>query len=82
MKNISTTKNKQEVFHLQDKKVCNHCGRELDVFDLQQDFTIHKKIQYGSSYDGCQVHYQLCCDCFDKAVEQCKVNPIKEVEDE
>lgn len=67
---------------MQNKKVCNHCGRELDVFDLQQDFTIHKKIQYGSSYDGCQVHYQLCCDCFDKAVEQCKVNPIKEVEDE
>lgn len=66
---------------MKNKKVCNRCGRELDVFDLQQDFTIHKKIQYGGSYDGCQVHYQLCCDCFDKAVEQCKVNPIKEVED-
>lgn len=66
---------------MQDKKVCNHCGRELDVFDLQQDFTIHKKIQYGSSYDGCRVHFQLCCDCFDKAVEQCKVNPIEEAED-
>lgn len=67
---------------MQNKKICNRCGRELDFFDLQQDFTIHKKIQYGSSYDGCQVHYQLCCDCFDKAVEECKVNPIKEADTE
>ena len=62
-----------------EKQICNHCGKELDVFDLQQDFTIHRKIEYGSSYDGCIVHLQLCCDCFDKTVEACKVNPITEV---
>ena len=61
------------------KQICNHCGKELDIFDLQQEFTIHRKIEYGSSYDGCIVHLQLCCDCFDKMVESCKVNPITEV---
>lgn len=56
-----------------------------DISDARKNFKRgieHKKIQYGSSYDGCRVHFQLCCDCFDKAVEQCKVNPIEEVEDE
>ena len=67
---------------MQEKKVCNKCGKELDIFDLQQDFTIHRQIEYGSIYDGCGVHYQLCCDCFDEAVEECKVSPIREAEDE
>lgn len=63
---------------LQDKKVCSKCGKKLDIFDLQQNFTIHTKIGYGSIYDGDSVHYQLCCDCFDEAVEECKVFPIIE----
>ena len=66
---------------MQDKKVCNRCGKELDVYDLQQNFTIHTKIGYGSIYDGDTVYYQLCCDCFDRAAEECAVFPIIE-EDE
>lgn len=62
-----------------EKKVCNHCGKELDLFDLQQDFTIHKRIEYGSIYDGCNLHLQLCCDCLDRTVQSCKVTPIEEV---
>lgn len=65
---------------MQDNKVCNRCGKVLDLYDLQQDFTLHKQIEYGSMYDGCYVHYQLCCDCFDKAVAECKVSPIEGVD--
>jgi len=66
---------------MQNKKVCNHCGKELDIFDRQEDFTIHKQqIGYGSIHDGDGVHLQLCCDCFDEFVEDCKVNPIEEAE--
>lgn len=61
-----------------EKKLCNHCGKELDVFDLQQGFTIHKDIGYGSIYDGDSVHYQICCECFDKIVKECVVFPIIE----
>ena len=61
-----------------EKKFCSRCVRELDFFDLQQDFSIHKKIGYGSIYDGCTVDYQLCCGCFDKAAEECVVFPISE----
>lgn len=67
---------------MQEKKVCNVCGRELDFFDLQQDFTIHRKIEYGSIFDGDIVDMQLCCDCFDDLVNECKVSPITEVSDD
>lgn len=61
-----------------EKKVCNHCGKELSLFDLQNDFTIHKKIEYGSIYDGCTADLHLCCNCFDALAEECKVFPISE----
>jgi len=48
------------------------------MWDLQQDFTIHTKVGYGSIHDMDTVHYQLCCDCFDKAVEESRVSPIIE----
>lgn len=60
------------------KKICNCCGKELDLFDLQNDFAIHKKIEYGSVYDGCKVDLNLCCNCFDVLAESCKVSPISE----
>lgn len=62
-----------------DTKVCNMCGKELDFFDIQQDFAIHRQVCYGSIYDGEHVDLHLCCECFDKVVADCKINPIEEV---
>ena len=68
---------------MSDKRVCNYCGKELDLFDLQEDFSIHRQhIGYGSIHDGDNVDLQLCCDCFDKLVSECNVSPIEEVDDE
>lgn len=64
---------------MQDKQVCNLCGKELDFFDRQENFTIHTRIGYGSIHDGDKVHLQFCCDCFDKVVAMCTVSPIEEV---
>ena len=52
---------------MQDKQVCNLCGKELDFFDRQENFTIHTRIGYGSVHDG------------DKVVAMCTVSPIEEV---
>ena len=60
--------------------ICNHCGKELDFFDLQNDFSIHKRIGYGSVHDGDDVHMRLCSDCFDLLVEECEVSPIEEMD--
>ena len=61
---------------MQDKQVCSLCGREFDFFDQQENFTIHKKIGYGSVYDGATVNLGLCCACLDRIVAMCAVSPI------
>lgn len=59
------------------KRVCNGCGKELDFWDEQQDFSIHKQIGYGSFYDGDYIDLQVCCDCMDRIIEKCAVSPIE-----
>ena len=72
--------NKRSVHSLTQNLICNHCGKGLDFFDLQNDFSIHKRIGYGSVHDGDDVHMRLCSDCFDKLVEECEVSPIEEMD--
>lgn len=64
---------------MQTKIRCNGCGRELDFWDVQQNFTIHKRIEYGSIYDESVVDLRLCCDCFDILVQACAISPIQDV---
>ena len=61
-----------------DEKRCNLCGSLLDEWDEQQNLFIHKKLGYGSSYDGDEIRLQLCCNCFDGIVGLCAVSPIVE----
>lgn len=61
-------------------RVCSCCGKELDFFDLQQNFSIHKPvIGYGSVYDGDSVDLTLCCCCFDALVQKCRISPIHSI---
>ena len=73
--------NKRSVHNLTGNPICNLCGKELDFFDLQNDFSIHRKIGYGSVHDGDGVHLRLCSDCFDEIVDECNVSPIEEMSD-
>lgn len=61
---------------MEEARYCNHCGKLLDEWDLQEDFSIHKIVGYGSIHDGEEIELRLCCDCFDKAVEECELSPI------
>ncbi len=63
---------------MKETRVCNRCGKDLDLFDSQQDFTIHRQIGYGSIYDGDAVTLRLCSKCFDDLVDECVVCPIRE----
>lgn len=65
------------------QKFCNLCGKEFDIFDNQESFGIHTgKIGYGSKHDGDSIELDLCCDCFDKLIDdlipKCKINPLTE----
>ena len=49
-------------------KYCTMCNKTLDEWDLQEDFSYHKWIGYGSVYDLNKLDIQLCCGCFDKVL--------------
>lgn len=56
---------------------CNICGEVLDEFDIQNDFSIDRKIGYGSEFDGDDLSISLCCDCMDRIIKSCKVSPVQ-----
>lgn len=63
------------------KRVCNMCGNDFDVWDEQENFSIHKYIGYGSRFDNERIDLDVCCDCFDRAmmeyiIPKCKLMPF------
>lgn len=58
------------------RTVCNVCGKEFDIFDEQEDFTLKRKLGYGTKRDGDKLSLHFCCECMDKLIDSCKVSPI------
>ena len=57
---------------------CNVCGKTLDMWDKQEDFSIQRSLGYGTVHDGEELDIHLCCDCMDKLISSCKISPVKE----
>lgn len=55
---------------------CHHCGEVLDEWSYYEDIHIQKYLGYGSRYDGKELRMQLCCDCLDNYIEECKLSPL------
>lgn len=55
---------------------CNLCGKIFDVYDEQHDFSLVRRLGYGSVYDGNEIELDICCDCMDKLLDMCKVSPF------
>lgn len=45
---------------------CNCCGKIINAQDYEYGLGVHKKLGYGSIYDGKEIDLDLCCDCLDK----------------
>lgn len=65
------------------KTVCNMCGKEFDLWDIQEGFGFDYSVGYGSKYDGEHIHIDLCCDCFDEMMssyilKKCMISPLAE----
>jgi len=62
--------------------ICNICGKIFDQWDEQEDFGLHCNVGYGSTYDGDLIDLDMCCDCFDKLIDdlrpKCVIDPITE----
>lgn len=48
----------------------------MDMWDVQEDFTIHTTIGYGSKFDEEEVELHICCDCMDRIIENCAITPL------
>lgn len=59
---------------------CNKCGKKLDMWDIQEDFSMQRRLGYGSKYDGDDLDIDLCCDCMDELIEKCVIPPVKSIE--
>lgn len=57
---------------------CNKCGKQLDFWDRQENFSINTRLGYGTKYDGDDLELDLCCDCMEKLIDECVISPIKE----
>ncbi len=65
---------------IEDRK-CNKCGCVLDIFDTQEDFSIHKEfLGFGTKYDTDKLDITLCCSCMDELIDSCCVSPVEERE--
>ena len=56
--------------------ICNKCGKQLDIIDINSEFTIHKDLGYGTKYDGETLDLKLCCDCMEEIIDSCRFSPI------
>ena len=63
-----------------NETVCNKCGKRLDIWDKQEDFTIKSQLGYGTQYDGDYLELHLCCDCMETLIDECVISPITEKE--
>lgn len=57
-------------------RTCNICGKPFNEYDEEQDFSIVKRIGYGSVHDGKTLELDICCECMDKLIEKCVESPI------
>lgn len=60
---------------------CNFCGKDMDDFDVLSDFTLSKRVGYGSVHDGERADLRLCCACFDRITHACVISPFISVDE-
>ena len=49
---------------------CNKCGKK--------NFSVYRRLGYGTKYDGDDLELDLCCDCMEKLIDECIISPIVE----
>lgn len=60
---------------------CNKCGKKMDMWDIQEDFSMQRHLGYGSKHDGDILDLDLCCDCMDELIDSCVISPVTDVDD-
>ena len=59
--------------------ICNRCGKELDIWDKQEEFRLYRNLGYGTVYDGMRLELDLCCKCMEKLIKDCNETPLIDI---
>lgn len=65
------------------KTTCNMCAKDFNEFDRQENLGFHNHLGYGSIHDEEVIDLDICCECFDKMMDEyilpkCKIQPFIE----
>lgn len=60
---------------------CNICGKEFDMWDEQEAFSLHKQLGYGTKFDGEYLNINICCECMENIICSCQISPLTDVEE-
>lgn len=60
---------------------CNKCGKKLDMWDVDANYSLYRYLGYGSKYDGNELKIDLCSECMDKLIDSCKLPPVSVPDD-
>lgn len=63
---------------MSSQKRCNMCGKPLDFWDKQEDFSLERHFGYGTIYDTEYLNLHLCCQCMERIIGECVINPVSE----
>lgn len=55
---------------------CNKCGKKFDLWDIQEDYSIYRRLGYGTKHDGDNLELDLCCKCMEEIISLCTISPI------
>ena len=75
---MKVLKNEMVENKITEKIFCNICGKETkkDKFGYYEDYVdISKVWGYNSNKDGQETRIDICEECFDKIIENCKIKP-------
>lgn len=62
--------------------ICNKCGKKFDMWDESEGYGFHRKLGYGTIYDGMTLKLNLCCSCMESLIAACSVSPFEGEETE
>ena len=75
--NNITENNEEDAEDRNARKYCSMCGKRFNMWDLQNNFVIHKyRICYGSVHDEMGLCLELCNECMDKIIQTCEISPV------
>lgn len=66
---------KNSHFPVLEKRICNNCGKTIDIKNHEEHIHVYKYWAFNSNKDGIRQKFDLCEKCVDSIVSNFKYPP-------